>query len=305
MNVFLRLLLGSLGGSLVTGLCWLGVSTTHFPLTEINLDEGRQLFEQHCSTCHSVDPNRRSSYGPDLSNIGAVAGQRVSNQSAQQYLLESIVDPGAYRAPGTYAAMPADIAKDLEPAEIASLVGYLMTCGATPDCTELTQLVQQVQVSDDVQVDGIDFEEVQAGKAIYFGKGACHKCHSLQELPGFTLKAPNLLAAGNHSVEYLRESICDPNHLVAPAYRQYQIILDTGQIMVGRMVTDAADHIEMLVDSPAGLELVKISRKEIELSDEGQPAIRQQGQSTMPNNLTKTLSSSEIRQLISFLKTLK
>ena len=305
MNIFIRLLMGSIGGCLMTALCWLGASTAHFPLSKINLDEGRQLFEQHCATCHSVDPNGRSSYGPNLSNIGVVASQRIPNQSSQHYILESIVNPGAYRVPGTTSAMPADIAEDLEPAQVVSLVGYLMTRGATPDHAELTQLVHHVKIAPQENSGNVDFPTVDAGRALYFGKGGCHKCHSLQELPGASLKAPNLLTAGNHSQQYLWESICEPSRLVVPAYRQTQIILDSGQIVTGRLVTDSKDYVELLVDSADGLKLDKIKRDEIELSTEGQPSIHQQHQSAMPNDLAKSLTPTEIGQLIAFLKTLR
>ena len=305
MNIILRLLLGSIGGSLLTAGCWLGASTAYFPLTRIDLDEGRELFAQHCATCHNVDSQRQSSYGPDLSNIGVLAAQRTPNQSPQEYILASILTPDAYRAPGAQAAMPADIASDLDPTQVVSLVGYLMTCGATPNYNELTQLAQRVTSKPHETNSPIDFEQVDAGKQLYYGKGGCHQCHSLQALPGSTLKAPSLLTAGNHSQEFLRESICQPNRRLTPGYRHSQIVLESGQILAGRLVTDNEEYVELLVNTPTGLQLRKLKRDQIEVSETGKPSIYPQQQSTMPNDLNKSLTSTEINQLLAFLKTLR
>ena len=62
-----------------------------------------------CGACHG-DPEVPDSnnIGPHLGRIGALAGDRVKDLSAEQYLYESIVAPGAFIAPECKGGVPCD-----------------------------------------------------------------------------------------------------------------------------------------------------------------------------------------------------
>jgi hypothetical protein len=45
--------------------------------------------------------------------------------SAEEYLGQSIADPGAYLVPGYPDSMPRGLARDLSPEDLAALVAYL------------------------------------------------------------------------------------------------------------------------------------------------------------------------------------
>jgi len=80
-----------------------------------------------CVTCHSLEKGVKL-VGPSLAGIGSRAGTIVEGQSADEYLRKAIVEPDDYVTEGfTAGQMPAVIAKDLNTAEVESLVLYLLT----------------------------------------------------------------------------------------------------------------------------------------------------------------------------------
>lgn len=88
-----------------------------------------------CGACHVIPgiDGAGGMVGPDLSNIGTVADTRIEGYSAEEYLLESIVDPNAFIAPECPAGdclpglMLPNLADLLTTEEIDTLVGYLVT----------------------------------------------------------------------------------------------------------------------------------------------------------------------------------
>lgn len=89
-----------------------------------------------CTACHTVEGVSQGILGPDLTGIASVAGSRVADQSAEEYLRISIADPDAYTAGAAdglsqdYQAglMMATLAGiNLTDEEIDILVEYLLT----------------------------------------------------------------------------------------------------------------------------------------------------------------------------------
>ncbi len=93
-----------------------------------------------CGSCHTIPgiPNAKGMVGPDLTNIGNTASQRVADstytgsaKTPEDYLHESIVNPGAFVSPdcpmGPCPAnvMPTTLSQTLTQDEINSIVGYL------------------------------------------------------------------------------------------------------------------------------------------------------------------------------------
>jgi cytochrome c2 len=92
---------------------------------------GQEVFEQvaapACNTCHSLQPGE-DLVGPSLAGIGTEAGNRVSGQSAQEYLRASIVAPDDHIVEG-YSAniMPTSYGTQLTDQQITDLVAYLLS----------------------------------------------------------------------------------------------------------------------------------------------------------------------------------
>jgi mono/diheme cytochrome c family protein len=88
---------------------------------------GRQVYQRlGCGSCH--DPNlfgQRS--GPPLDHIGSVAAQRRPGMSPEEYIRQSITDPGAYVVPGYTDSMPRGLDRTLSPEDLDALVAYLLS----------------------------------------------------------------------------------------------------------------------------------------------------------------------------------
>jgi len=88
---------------------------------------GRQLYHSlGCANCH--EPNLFGQrLGPPLDHVGTVAAIRRPGLSAEEYLRQSILDPGAFVVPGYQDSMPRDLGRDLSPTDLDALVAYLLS----------------------------------------------------------------------------------------------------------------------------------------------------------------------------------
>jgi len=97
-------------------------------------EAGRKLFTRSapgtntgCRICHSLEPDVRL-VGPSLAGMATRAATRVPGMSAQDYLLQSIVDPDAYVVEGyPKGQMVRDSAQRLSTEQIDDLVAFLLT----------------------------------------------------------------------------------------------------------------------------------------------------------------------------------
>jgi mono/diheme cytochrome c family protein len=96
------------------------------PATE-PVARGRQLYRSMgCANCH--EPNFFGQrLGPPLDHVGTVGATRRPGLSAEEYLRQSILDPGSYVLPGYQDSMPRDLGRDLSPTDLEALVAYLLS----------------------------------------------------------------------------------------------------------------------------------------------------------------------------------
>ncbi len=96
---------------------------------------GAELFQKLCATCHTIEGVATGAVGPNLTHIATVAEERAADagaESAEAYILQSIVDPNAYIAPDCptgpcpSGVMPQAFGKTLSDDEIKALVTYLL-----------------------------------------------------------------------------------------------------------------------------------------------------------------------------------
>jgi mono/diheme cytochrome c family protein len=97
------------------------------PVATDPIARGRQVYrELGCASCHEGSlSNLFRPVGPPLKGAGLVASKRVPGMSAEDYLRQSIVDPGSYVVPGYPDSMPRGLGRDLSPEDLAALVAYL------------------------------------------------------------------------------------------------------------------------------------------------------------------------------------
>jgi len=128
------------------------------------------------------------------------------------------------------------------------------------------------------------------GKAVF--RRACSACHKVDGEgtdygPALNGVATRLTAAK------LVESIVDPNAEVAEKYLSTSILTEDGRSIVGLLVSEAPEHVEIF----DGKESKKIPVAEIDERT-------QLKQSSMPEGLAATLSPNEFLDVIAFLKSL-
>ena len=97
------------------------------PVATDPIARGRQVYRTlGCASCHEGSLfNLFRSIGPPLNEAGLVGRKRVPGMNAEDYLLQSITDPGAFVVPGYPDSMPRGLARDLSPEDLAALVAYL------------------------------------------------------------------------------------------------------------------------------------------------------------------------------------
>lgn len=284
---------------LVTAV-WSIASAAFSPLVRVNWEAGSRLFSNRCASCHSVAGSSVEDYGPNLARIGAEAADRIAGMTAEQYLIQSIVDPNAYRRPGLSEVMPSKVGAGMTREQVISVVGYLMSLGGARNYRRLAKLIDSVQVPQGIERVKVSALEAEAGRQLFLAR--CNSCHSLRRLPGTDLRAPILIGTGNHELAYLTESIRQPSKVIMRGYETWTVSLISGKTYTGRLMRDAPDVVVILSDSPTGgLDPITIPRRDIAVDDQGRPRMQVSKVSAMPDNL---LSESEVKAMVTFLRTL-
>lgn len=91
------------------------------------IERGALLFAtKGCIGCHvhSAFPNARMQVGPELTGLPLRAATRVAGLDARSYVLQSLREPGAYRAATTFTGLMPDL--DLSDEEIDALTAFLL-----------------------------------------------------------------------------------------------------------------------------------------------------------------------------------
>jgi putative heme-binding domain-containing protein len=224
--------------------------------------------------------------------------------SAEEYLVESIVSPAAFRQKGETAVMPANVGAGLKPQQILSIVGYLMTRGGEPAYQRLVALRKKANVKTVTEAREVDFAAVEAGKELYLGKAGCIKCHSLRDVPGVNLRSPNLLLAGRHDPAYLLESIREPSKSIASGYETWNVFLSSGKVCSGRLLRQGDESLDLLVEESGGLHVRTIAKSDIDSDEDGKLLMGRSAQSAMPD-VRQILTPSEMELIVKFLATLR
>lgn len=235
------------------------VDLTHAELTSAFAAGG-------CTSCHVIPDitGAIGQLGPDLSTIGSVAATRVEGQSAEEYIRESLHDPGAFvvaecpTGPCTAGIMQAANLNALTDSEVEGMIQYLISLNndadnavaaedeteAEADSTEADAeeevAEEEVAAEEDTEQEPVDIEAVAA----IVTKGTCGACHVIPGIDGAGgMVGPDLTNIGTaaetriegySAEEYLLESIVDPNAFIAPE-------CPAGDCLPGLMLPNLAD----------------------------------------------------------------
>ena len=117
--------------TIVLAGCGSSPSLTFSQLPPGNPASGETLFARQvngtpaCNTCHTLDGSPHA--GPSLQGIGQRAATQVNGLSAEDYILQSIVQPAAFLAPGFGNQMYGQYGERLTGQQLADVVSFMMS----------------------------------------------------------------------------------------------------------------------------------------------------------------------------------
>jgi quinoprotein glucose dehydrogenase len=133
--------------------------------------------------------------------------------------------------------------------------------------------------------------DAERGRQIFFEKAEvnCVRCHRIGPDGGEV--GPELTKIGEEKArDYLLQAIVDPNAAIAKGFESVMLVLDDGRVLSGVLRDESETQVRLIT---AEGDLKTIAKDSIE-----QRAV---GKSAMPEDLTKKLSKSELRDLVEFL----
>lgn len=174
---------------------------------------GEEIFKTKgtCEICHRI--GQKGTRAPDLGGLGSRAGKTKPGMTAKAYIIESLLQPGAFLVEGYPNIMPA-IDKPpigLNRSELWALTAFLESLGGTVDVT-----LNDIPASAGAAAAGgapasISLPgDVKGGEAIFQGKGACIACHKAGKI-GASPVGPDLSQIAKiQTPEYIMKKILDP-----------------------------------------------------------------------------------------------
>lgn len=287
------------------------------PEVEISPAAGEAVFwgKGRCHVCHRVGERGYARRGPDLGAgaeglpIGQRARQRASEtgvSGASEYLLQSVVAPGAFLVPGYANEMPEAHKPPvaLSASEIKAVVRYLESLGGTvgEGALRLPDHVWRYYRGEASEPSRYEVSgDVAAGRALFFdeqGPAACSKCHVAVngdgELRGGDA-GPDLSAVASiRTPEFIRREILDPNALIVSGYQTTVVKTTDGRMFVGVVVEESNDE---LVLQDASAREHRIPRGEV-------ASLNVAPTSLMPGNYRDLLTDGQMDDLMAYLLTL-
>jgi mono/diheme cytochrome c family protein len=216
---------------------------------------GEKIFREkgQCTTCHAI--GRPGGRGPDLAGAGGRAGTRKPGTSATAYLVESLLNPGAFVVEGFPNIMPRIDRPPigLNRSELWATVAYLESLGGT-----VTVKLDDVPATAGAQAAGGGAAAVElpgdpkAGQAVFAGKGTCIACHKAGSL-GASPIGPDLSNIGaSQTLEYVMGKILDPKSKGVVSGFPAGVMPPTfGQVLSAREYLDLVAFL-MTLKGPAG-----------------------------------------------------
>jgi len=175
---------------------------------------GEEIFKTKgtCEICHRI--GQKGTRAPDLAGIGARAAKTKPGMNARQYIIESLLEPGAFLVEGYPNIMP-HVDKPpiaLNRSEVWALTAFLESLGGTPD-VKLDDIPKTAGASAsgggaaaEVKIPG----DPKAGEAVFSGKGGCIACHKAGKI-GASPVGPDLSQIAKiQTADYVMKKIIDP-----------------------------------------------------------------------------------------------
>ena len=263
---------------------------------------GYQIFTSRCEVCHAKEEGDLSRMGPNLGRIGAEAATRQPGLTGPEYILESIMDPGAFTAPtASGAMMPAGLLADLSDDDIRNLVAHVARFGAMPDSDEIAALVIRQETDTSGPKLEVRRNVMERGERIFRDK--CQPCHSVHNGAEHLVFAPAIFGVGFSDEQLLRDSIKHAKRPVSERYRSTRVALIDGTVLDGNVIKQTPDELVILSTRPRDRgEIITVKLAHVRKDADGKPMLTEIG---LPPGLTDVVASlrpEEIEALVALLK---
>lgn len=225
------------------------------PPEEISLEEGKvtpeqlarigeQIFERKgtCTICHRI--GQVGARAPDLAGVGGRAAARRPGVSATAYLVESLLDPGAYVVEGFPKIMPKIDRPPigLNRSEIWAVVAFLESLGGTVEVKlqDVPETAGAQAVGEGAPVAKLDLPgDPKAGQAVFMGKGGCIACHKAGAIGASPLGPDLSQIARIQAPDYIMAKILNPAGMGTVAGYPPNLMPPTfGQVLTAKEYVD-------------------------------------------------------------------
>ena len=204
---------------------------------------GEEIFKTKgtCEICHRF--GQAGTRAPDLAGVGSRAATRKPGMTAKAYLIESLIQPGAFIVPGYPPIMPA-VDKPpigLNRSELWALTAFLESLGSTVD-VKLDDIPKTAGAAAagggataEVKIPG----DAKAGEQVFQGKGGCIACHKAGKI-GASPVGPDLSQIAKiQTPDYIMKKILDPRGMGTVAGFPPGVMPPTfGQTLTAKEYTD-------------------------------------------------------------------
>ena len=204
---------------------------------------GEEIFKTKgtCEICHRI--GQAGTRAPDLAGVGSRAATRKPGMTAKAYLIESLIQPGAFIVPGYPPIMPA-VDKPpigLNRSELWALTAFLESLGSTVD-VKLDDIPKTAGTAAagggataEVKIPG----DAKAGEQVFQGKGGCIACHKAGKI-GASPVGPDLSQIAKiQTPDYIMKKILDPRGMGTVAGFPPGVMPPTfGQTLTAKEYTD-------------------------------------------------------------------
>jgi mono/diheme cytochrome c family protein len=203
---------------------------------------GEEIFKTKgtCEICHRI--GQKGTRAPDLAGVGSRAGKMKPGMSGKAYIIESLLQPGAYLVEGYPNIMP-QVDKPpiaLNRSEVWAMTAFLESLGGTPD-VKLDDIPKTAGAAAaggapaEIKIPG----DPKAGEAVFTGKGTCIACHKAGKI-GASPVGPDLSQIAKiQTPDYVMKKILDPKGAGTVANFPPGVMPQTfGQTLTAKEYTD-------------------------------------------------------------------